>query len=151
MMRPSCPVPGLGNVTWRRGSGELHAPSFSPDLFVPESRRSPGRDPLLVSKPLMFPLLQVVTGCCRDVDIEWFCTYFCCFAFSVLVAQSCPTLCNPVDCSWPGSPSVEFSRQEYWSGLLFPFPGDLPNLRTESGSPALQVDSLPSEPLEKPV
>ena len=48
-------------------------------------------------------------------------------------------------------PSMEFSRQEYWSGLPFPFPGDLPNLRTESGSPALQVDSLPSEPLEKPV
>ena len=81
----------------------VHAPSFSPDLFVPESRRSPGRDPLLGSKPLMFPLLQVVTGCCRDVDIQWFCTSFCCFAFSVLLAQSCPTLCNPVDCSWPGS------------------------------------------------
>ena len=39
-------------------------------------------------------------------------------------------------------PSIGFSRQEYWSGLLFPSPGDLP----EPGSPALQADALPSEP-----
>ena len=38
-----------------------------------------------------------------------------------------------------------FSRQEYWSGLPFP-PRDLPNPGTEPGSPALQADSLPSEP-----
>ena len=42
--------------------------------------------------------------------------------------------------------SMGFSRQEYWSGSLCPSPGDLPNTRTESGSPALQADSLPSEP-----
>ena len=41
--------------------------------------------------------------------------------------------------------SMEFSRQEYWSGLLFPSPGDLPNPGNESMSPALQVESLPSE------
>ena len=39
-----------------------------------------------------------------------------------------------------------FSRQEYWSGLPFPSSGDLPNPRTEPGSPALQADSLPSKP-----
>ena len=39
---------------------------------------------------------------------------------------------------------MEFSRQEYWSGLPFPSPGDLPNPRTEPGSPALQTDALPS-------
>ena len=38
-----------------------------------------------------------------------------------------------------------FSRQEYWSGLPFPSPGDLPNPGIEPGSPALQADSLPSE------
>ena len=43
-----------------------------------------------------------------------------------------------------------FSRQEYWSGLPFPSPGDLPNPGTEPGSPALQTDALPSESLEKP-
>ena len=45
--------------------------------------------------------------------------------------------------------SMGFSRQEYWSGLPFTSPGDLPNPGIESGSPALQTDALPSEPLEK--
>ena len=45
---------------------------------------------------------------------------------------------------------MEFSRQEYWSGLPFPSPGDLPDPGTESMSPALQADSLPSEPPGKP-
>ena len=36
--------------------------------------------------------------------------------------QSCPTLCDPMDCSPPGSPSLGFSRQEHWSQLPFPFP-----------------------------
>ena len=38
-----------------------------------------------------------------------------------------------------------FSRQEYWSGLPFPSPGDLPDLGIEPGSPPLQADSLPTE------
>ena len=41
-----------------------------------------------------------------------------------------------------------FSRPEYWSGLPFPSPGDLPNPGIEPGSAALQADSLPSEPQE---
>ena len=43
-----------------------------------------------------------------------------------------------------------FSRQEHWGGLPRPPPGDLPNPGTEHKSPTLQVDSLPSEPPEKP-
>ena len=43
--------------------------------------------------------------------------------------------------------SMEFYRQEYWSGLPFPSPGDLPEQGPEPGSPPLQADSLPSEPL----
>ena len=39
----------------------------------------------------------------------------------VLVTQSCLTLCYPMDCP------MEFPRQEYWSGLPFPLPGDLPD------------------------
>ena len=46
--------------------------------------------------------------------------------------------------------SVGFSKQEYWSGLPFPSPGDLPDPGIEPVSPALQADSLPSEPLRKP-
>ena len=41
--------------------------------------------------------------------------------------QSCPTLCNPVDCRLPGSCVHEFSRQEYWSGLPCSLPGDPPD------------------------
>ena len=41
--------------------------------------------------------------------------------------------------------SMEFSKQEYWSGLPIPFPGDFPNQGNELRSPTLQADSLPSD------
>ena len=63
----------------------------------------------------------------------------------VKVAQSCPTLCD----TWTIQ-SMEFSRLEYWSGWPFPSPGDLPDLGIEPRSPALQADSLPTEPPGKP-
>ena len=58
--------------------------------------------------------------------------------------------CYPMDCS-PARLLCPcgFSRQEYWSGLLCPLPRDLPNPGIKPRSPTLQVDSLPSEPLEK--
>ena len=60
-----------------------------------------------------------------------------------LVDRSCLTLCDPTDCNPPGSSFNVFSQQEYWSGLLFPFPGgDLPDPGIEPLSPALQADSL---------
>ena len=46
--------------------------------------------------------------------------------------------------------SMEFPRQEYWSGQPFPSPGDLPNPGIKPWSPALQANSLPSEPPGKP-
>ena len=48
------------------------------------------------------------------------------------------------------SPPMGFSKQEYWSGLPFPSPGDLPNPGIKPKFPELQVDSLPSEPPGKP-
>ena len=57
-----------------------------------------------------------------------------------LVAQSCLTLCDPMDHSPPGSCPWGFSRQEYWSGLPCLPSGDLPNPRIEPRSPAFQVD-----------
>ena len=65
-----------------------------------------------------------------------------------LVIQSCPTLCNPMDCSPPDSfVHGDFpGRQEYWSGLPCPSPGNNLNPGIEPRSPALQADSLPSEP-----
>ena len=44
--------------------------------------------------------------------------------------------------------SIEFSMQQYWNGLTVPSPGDIPDAEMESGSPALQADSLSSEPPE---
>ena len=46
---------------------------------------------------------------------------------------------------------MEFSRQEYWRGLPFPSPGNLPDPGIKTGSPALQADSLQSEPPGKPI
>ena len=58
-------------------------------------------------------------------------------------AQLCPNVCNPVNCSPPGSVSMEFSRKEYWGRLPFPTPGHLPDPRIEPASlvsPALTGD-----------
>ena len=64
---------------------------------------------------------------------------------SGLVAKLCLTLATPWTVVRQAPLYMGFSRQEYWSGLPFPFPGDLPNPRIEPRSPALQADSLPTE------
>ena len=68
----------------------------------------------------------------------------------MLVSQLCPTLCNPVNYIPQAPLSMEFSKQEYWNGLPFPPPGDLPAPGIQPRSSALQPDSLPSEPPGKP-
>ena len=68
-----------------------------------------------------------------------------------VIAQSCPTLCDPMDCRPPGSSIHGFPRQEYWSGLPFPSPGDLPDPGIEPKSLTLQADTLTSEPPGKPI
>ena len=62
------------------------------------------------------------------------------------VAQSCPTLCDPWTVAHQAPPSMGFSRQEYWSGLPFPSPGDLPDPGIKPRSPTLQADALTSAP-----
>ena len=62
----------------------------------------------------------------------------------------CPNLCDPMDCSLPGFSVHVIFQQEYWSGLPFPSPGDLPDQGTEPGSPTFQADTLTSEPPGKP-
>ena len=65
--------------------------------------------------------------------------------------QSRLTPCDPADCIANQAPlSREFFRQEYWSGLPCPSPGDLPDPGIKPESPKLQTDSLPSEPPGKP-
>ena len=56
----------------------------------------------------------------------------------------------PWTVAYQAPPSMGFSRQEYWSGVPFPSPGDLADPGIEPRSPALQADALPSEPPGKP-
>ena len=71
------------------------------------------------------------------------------FGGGSLVAKLCPTLATPWTVAGQASLSMGFSRQEYWSGLPFPSPGDLPNPGIEPRS-ALQADSSPPELRGKP-
>ena len=57
---------------------------------------------------------------------------------------------TPLTVAYQAPPSIGFSRQEYWSGLSFPSPGDLPDPGIEPGSLAFQADALTSEPPGKP-
>ena len=63
---------------------------------------------------------------------------------------NCPTLCDSMGCSPPGSSVHGIPQQEYWRGLPFPPPGDLLNPEIEPRSPALQADSLSTELSGKP-
>ena len=67
----------------------------------------------------------------------------------VLVTQSFPNLCDPMDCSTPGSSVYEIFKARILECMPFPYPGDLLDPGIKYGSIALQVDSLPSEPLGK--
>ena len=69
-----------------------------------------------------------------------------CVPGGALVAKLCPTLVTPWTVARQTPLSIGFSRQEHWSGLPFPSPGDLSDPGIEPGSPALQADSLPTEP-----
>jgi len=60
-----------------------------------------------------------------------------------VIAQLCPTLCDLWTVAIQALLSMKFSRQEYWSGLPRPLPGDLLDSGIEPVSPALQADSLP--------
>ena len=62
------------------------------------------------------------------------------------VAQLCTLFATPWTVAHQAPLSMGFSRQEYWSGLPFPSPGDLPDPGIEPRSPALQADPLTSEP-----
>ena len=62
----------------------------------------------------------------------------------MLVAQSCPTVCDPMNGSPPGSTIHEVLQQEYWSGLPFPSPGDLPILGIKPRSPSIAGGFLTS-------
>ena len=88
-----------------------------------------------------------------QVYLTQFC-FCCCLWCCAQSLQSCPTLCNLWPVAHQAPLSMEFSSQEYWSGLPCLPPGDLPNLGIEPiflASPSLQAVSLPTKPLEKPL
>ena len=62
------------------------------------------------------------------------------------VTQSCPTLCDPVDCSLPGFSVHGFLQARILEWSPFPSPGDLPDPGIKPESPALEADALTSEP-----
>ena len=70
---------------------------------------------------------------------------------SIISFMSWPSLGLFVTVACQAPLSIEFSRQEYWSGLPLPSRGDLPDPGIEPQSPALQADSLLSEPPGKPI
>ena len=67
----------------------------------------------------------------------------------VIFAQLCLTLFNPMDTAHQPALSMGFSRQEYWSGLPCPPPGELSDPGIKPGSLAFQADSSPTEPQGK--
>ena len=90
-------------------------------LWVPHvgTLPSPQRSQALGLGPYPDPWTQGTTAGCQGGP--WTCAPKWCAC--VLVAWSCPTLCDPMDHSPPAPPSAEFSRQEHWRGLPFPSPG----------------------------
>ena len=91
----------------------------------------------------LLPITRKVFGSIRYKNV-----YYVFSELKMKVTQSYPTVCHPVDSQAPLS--MELSRQEYWSGLPCPSPGNLPNPGVEPKSSALQADFLPPEPPGKP-
>ena len=104
------------------------------------------------SNPSLFHCLGSPRVPC-PVPVTFACLIYNFFSFwhlkvKVLVVQLCLTVFDPMDCITCQAPlSVEFSRQEYWSGLPFPSSGDLPYPGIKPRSSVLQAGSLSSEPL----
>ena len=107
----------------------FHSPGDLPDPGIePGSSTYNNRVLLLIQE-------WQIHGIYYFLEIEYICV--------CLVTQSCLTLCDPVGCSPPGSSVLwrilRFPRQEYWSVLPCPLPGDLPNPGIQPKSPESQV------------
>ena len=99
-------------------------------------------DRLLTSNFCFFKMHICHVGCdVIAIDISW---------SEVKLLSRVQLFATPWTIAYQAPLSMEFSRQEYWSGLPFPSPGDLPDSGMEPRSPALQADALPSEPPGKP-
>ena len=98
--------------------------------------RGPGFNPCQGTRSYL-PQLRVhmtqlkIPACAPQLRPVCVCVCVCVCA----VTQSCPTLCDPQTVAHQAPLPNEFSRQEFWSGLPFPSPGDLPNPRIKPASP----------------
>ena len=134
-----CPPPSLGPLQLTSSSSSVH-PAFSPvwihwaslPLGLPEHLDFWDEHPESWTHVEYHPQPQS----CSE-NYKWSCS----------VSDSV----TPWTIAYQAPPSLGFSGQEYWSGLPFPSPGDLPDPGIEPGSPALWADALPSEPLGKPL
>ena len=123
--------------------GPQPLPTVSPE----ELRMWKYRIPAQIAEIYMKGMISVSSDSRIFPHIEK-CLLFCC-----LVPKWYPTFVTPWTVAHQAYLSMEFSRQEHWSSLPFPSPGDLPDPSIEPASPmslALQVDSLLTEPLGKP-
>ena len=138
----SCDKDGMLSSSPGGSDGKASAYNAGDPGSIPGSGRSPGEGN---GNPLQYSCLEnPMNGgaLCpwghKESDItEWtLVSVFILIKWSE-VAQLCPTLCDPMDCSLHAPPLMGFSRQGYWSGLPFPSPEDLPDPGIEPRSPAL--------------
>ena len=108
-------------------------------------------DLVMVPCPLTDKAASLQTRSTMQVCLHWP-AHVCmlCVCVCMWVSQSCPTFCNPMDYNPPGSSVHGIIQARILEWVAISFSGDLPYPGIEPGSPALQADSLPSEPPGKP-
>ena len=102
--------------------------SFSSPGALPDPGIEP-RSPALQADSLLSATSEAPSPICKYI-----CMYVCVACLPAKLLQLCLTVYNPIDCSHQAPLSIGFSRQEYWSGLPCPPPGDLPNTGIEPKS-----------------
>ena len=133
----------LGSQSYPRS--EQRTPWFSPDMCrLPSIGIQPR-----YHRPRKPPQdLQVGQSALTDLC---FCVHSFLYSFMKVKVKSCLTLATPWTVAHQAPLSKGFPRQEYWSGLPFPSPGDLPDPEIEPRSPTLQTEALPSESAGRPL
>ena len=106
---------------------------------------------ILQSEDLFLPSLRAMVRRVAKTQTYWATSHACMHRGGDLVAKSRLTLATPWTIAHQARLSMGFPRQEHWSRLPFPSPGDLPDPGIKPGSPALQEDSLWTEPPGKPL
>ena len=115
----------LDQVSWREEPDANHHPSRVRELFL---------EPWLCAEHLHTSSHRIITATFWRVKVK------------VKSLSRVRLFVTPWTVAHQAPPSMEFSRQDYWSGLPFPSPADLPNPGIKPGSPAWQADALLSEP-----